>query len=105
MSPREAGPRPRPTTRCRRMNDPARTCLGCRRVGPKASLVRLRRRPDGVVVVDRAGRAGGRGAYVCADVVCVERALQRGRLKHAFRTSSCEAGAELAEEVRSLCLQ
>jgi predicted RNA-binding protein YlxR (DUF448 family) len=87
------------------MSNPARTCLGCRRVRPKASLVRLRRRPDGVVVVDGTRRAGGRGAYVCADAACIERVLQRGRLTHAFRTSSCEAGAELAEEVRSLCLQ
>jgi len=82
-----------------------RTCLGCRDVRPKASLVRLNRRPDGVVVVDRPHTAGGRGAYVCADVACIERAFQRGRLTHAFRTSSCEAGARLAEEVRGLCLQ
>ena len=72
---------------------------------PKASLVRLSRQPDGVVVVDRPRTAPGRGGYVCANVACIDRALQRGRLTHAFRTSSCEAGERLAEEVRALCLQ
>jgi uncharacterized protein len=85
------------------MRAPARTCLGCRRVRPKASLVRLSRGADGAVGMDRAGTARGRGAYVCAEAPCIERALQRGRLTHAFRTS-CEAGRGLAEEVRSLCL-
>ena len=85
------------------MSAPARTCLGCRRVRAKASLVRLARRDDGRVALDRSGTAPGRGAYVCAEAGCVERALQRGRLTHAFRTS-CEAGPGLAEEVRGLCL-
>jgi uncharacterized protein len=87
------------------MKTPSRTCLGCRRVHAKASLVRLTRDANGVVNIDRAATAGGRGAYVCRDTACVARALQRGRLAHAFRTSPCEAGLRLAEEVRSLCLQ
>ena len=85
------------------MSEPARTCLGCRRVRAKTLLVRLARGADGMVVLDRTGTATGRGAYVCTEAPCIERALQRGRLTHAFRTS-CEAGRGLAEEVRSLCV-
>jgi len=80
---------------------PARTCLGCRQVKPKRELARLVRRPSGVVVLDVTGRVAGRGAYVCSDAPCVERALQRGRLAYAFR-KPCEAGSDLAEEVRRL---
>ena len=83
---------------------PMRTCLGCRRSRPKAGLVRLVRNADGVVVADRGGTARGRGAYVCGEEPCVARALQRGRLTHAFRIS-CEASHGLAEEVRGLCQQ
>ena len=80
---------------------PGRTCLGCRRVRAKTALVRLVRGSDGVVTADLSGVARGRGAYVCRDDGCLHRALQRGRLTHAFRTSS-EASVNLAEEVRGL---
>jgi uncharacterized protein len=66
---------------------PTRTCLGCRQRRAKRELVRLARRPDGVVVVDADGSRPGRGAYVCAEVECVERALRTGRLAHAFRAA------------------
>jgi hypothetical protein len=83
---------------------PARTCLGCRRVRAKTALIRLVRGADGVVATDLGGAAPGRGAYVCPEEACVARALQRGRLTHAFRTSS-EASSGLAREVRGLCQQ
>ncbi|HEY3068611.1 MAG TPA: YlxR family protein [Methylomirabilota bacterium] len=80
---------------------PGRTCLGCRQVKPKRELARLVREPSGIVVLDVEGIVTGRGAYVCADTPCVERALSRARLTHAFRRP-CEAGPGLAEEVRRL---
>ncbi len=61
-------------------------------------LVRLVRLPDGTVAADSAGRAAGRGAYVCPEPLCIERALSRGRLGHAFRKPS-EAGPALAAAV------
>jgi len=84
-------------------NEPTRTCLGCRRRKPKRELVRLVRGTGGNVVID-VGGAEGRGAYVCVDGECVERALHGGRLSHAFR-KQCEAGPGLAEEVRGLWQQ
>ena len=77
---------------------PTRTCLGCRRRRPKGDMVRLVRRPDGHVDADRA--AHGRGAYVCAEIECVERALKPGRLAHAFRKPS-EARNNLTDLVVS----
>jgi predicted RNA-binding protein YlxR (DUF448 family) len=41
---------------------------------------------DSAVVVDRAQRLPGRGAYVCSDA-CLERAQRRGGLQRAFRRS------------------
>ena len=79
---------------------PCRTCLGCRRARPKALLIRLVRLQSGAVVVDARARAAGRGAYVCPDAACVERALSRGRLAHAFRQAS-EASPDLAMAVRA----
>jgi len=74
---------------------PIRTCLGCRKARPKRELVRLVRRADGRVVVDERGP--GRGAYVCAEAGCVERALKGGRLSHAFRAACrVDEGLELS---------
>ena len=55
---------------------------------PQADLIRLVRGEDGDVRVDNQGRAAGRGAYICAAVECVEKALQAGRLGHAFKKPS-----------------
>jgi predicted RNA-binding protein YlxR (DUF448 family) len=77
---------------------PSRTCLGCRRRRAKRDLVRLVRRSDGVVVVDAEGCRPGRGAYVCAEPDCTERALKTGRLAHAFR-AACRVGDELESTV------
>ena len=79
-------------------SEPSRTCLGCREARPKSRLVRLIRARTGIVVVDAAGRAAGRGAYVCPDPACVQRALIRGRLAHAFR-KPCVASPDLATAV------
>jgi predicted RNA-binding protein YlxR (DUF448 family) len=52
-------------------------------------MVRLVRGDDGRVSADRTGP--GRGAYVCRDPACVERALKPARLAHAFRRPSAAA--------------
>ena len=82
-------------------SEPSRTCLGCREARPKSGLIRLVRVRSGIVVVDAAGRAAGRGAYVCPDTACVERALIRGRLAHAFR-KPCVASPDLAAAVAAV---
>jgi predicted RNA-binding protein YlxR (DUF448 family) len=83
--------------RSQREDGPRRTCIGCRQVRGQATLIRLVRRPEGTVVPDPHGR--GRGAYVCPDPQCLERALTR--LGRAFRKPSV-AAIGLAEEVRGL---
>jgi hypothetical protein len=70
------------------MPGPMRTCIGCRRVRPKKELARLVRGRDGRVIVDEGRRAPGRGAYVCREAVCADRALRAGRLGHAFKRPS-----------------
>ena len=70
---------------------PTRTCLGCRERRAKSELVRLVRRADGVVVADPGAVLPGRGAYVCPEAGCVERALKTGKLGHEFK-AACRLG-------------
>lgn len=70
-----------------------RTCVGCKAVRPKTDLHRLVVQ-DGRVVTDRTGALPGRGAYVCPNVGCAERA--RPRLGKALRLQGEEMKAALA---------
>ena len=65
---------------------PARTCIGCRRRAGQHDLVRLVRRADGSLVVDRHGP--GRGAWLCAGSLesCAREARRRKAYTRAFRT-------------------
>ena len=63
---------------------PQRTCVGCREVLPKRSLIRIVKGPEGVQV-DLTGKAHGRGAYLHDDRSCWERGIKSG-LDHALKT-------------------
>jgi uncharacterized protein len=64
---------------------PQRTCVGCRTVLSKRSLVRLVRRPEGVQV-DPTGKLAGRGAYLHNRRSCWGKGL-KGLLAHALKTT------------------
>jgi uncharacterized protein len=63
---------------------PVRTCVACRLEAGKGQLIRLVRRPDGGVILDRSGRANGRGAYLHADAACIETARKRRSVDRAL---------------------
>lgn len=71
-------------TKGRRKHIPRRTCVGCREVLPKRSLIRIVKSPEGVTV-DLTGKAHGRGAYLHDDRSCWDRGM-KGALDHALRT-------------------
>ena len=77
---------------------PQRTCIGCRQRRPKVALLRLVRGTDGRVRVDDSGWAEGRGAYICLDGNCLGKALNAGRLGHAFKRP-CEPPASGAAAI------
>ena len=69
----------------RSKHTPQRTCVGCREVLPKRSLVRLVRRPEGVQV-DLTGKLAGRGAYLHDRRLCWEKGL-KGALANALKAT------------------
>ena len=64
---------------------PTRTCVGCRRKRPQRELLRVTQGPDGSVTAGARIRAPGRGAYVCFDPECVNRALASGALSKTLK--------------------
>ena len=77
---------------------PTRTCIGCRRKAPKDELVRIVRAAGGRGRVDPAGRAPGRGAYVC-NVGCLSQAVRRRRVGRHLRAAVEAAQLEVDEEL------
>lgn len=69
----------------RRKHVPLRTCIACRETKAKRELVRLVRTPDGRLVVDESGKQNGRGAYLCRQRSCWERALKSNQLSKALK--------------------
>ena len=54
---------------------------------PKRELMRVVRTPDGSVEVDPSGKRSGRGAYLCQQKSCWEKALKRHSLDHALKVT------------------
>ena len=70
---------------------PQRTCVGCRTVNAKRTLVRLVRASDGRVQIDLTGKAAGRGAYLHNRQACWVAALHSGALDRALKVTMVEA--------------
>ena len=63
---------------------PMRMCVSCREMRPKKELTRVVRTPEGTVIIDRTGRANGRGAYLCGKGACLEKAVKSKALERAL---------------------
>jgi hypothetical protein len=63
---------------------PQRTCIGCREVHSKRSLIRVVRNPEGIFV-DPTGKMAGRGAYLHEKRSCWEIGM-RNALTGALKT-------------------
>lgn len=76
---------------------PVRTCVACHASSDKRALVRFVRTADGTVSLDPSGKAAGRGAYVCADDACFDKACAKQMLGSRLRT---KVGKEDYERLR-----
>lgn len=66
---------------------PKRQCVGCREMKEKKDLLRVVKSPKGVVSLDFGGKAPGRGAYVCHEVACLQKARKSKALERAFEAA------------------
>ena len=81
---------------------PVRQCLGCREHKPKPELIRVVRSPEGEVSLDFKGKKPGRGAYVCPDPTCLQKARKSRALERAFSAPlPDEVWAALEEQMKA----
>ena len=77
---------------------PQRTCIACKQINEKKSLIRLVRAENGAAEVDISGKKPGRGAYLCPNKVCWELALKKNRLEYALRTKLSNDNRQILNE-------
>lgn len=70
---------------------PLRRCVGCGESKEKKALIRVVRTAaeDGTVVfaVDRTGKLNGRGAYLCDNLDCFNKAYKKKGFDRSFHAS------------------
>ncbi|MCX7903662.1 MAG: YlxR family protein [Caloramator sp.] len=81
---------------------PMRMCLGCQEMKPKKELIRVVRSPEGDISIDMTGKKAGRGAYICKDINCLEKAIKAKRFDKALEVKiSEEIYEKLREELKN----
>lgn len=63
---------------------PMRMCLGCHRMKPKKELIRIVKSAEGDITIDLTGKKSGRGAYMCKDTECLEKAQKGKKIEKTF---------------------
>lgn len=83
---------------------PLRKCTGCQEMKPKKELVRVVKSPEGAFSLDFTGKKQGRGAYICADEECLEKARKSKGLERSFKEKvPSEVYDELKKELTNHC--
>jgi len=79
---------------------PQRTCVGCNTQKNKSDLIRIVINKEGNIFIDKTGRANGRGAYICNNPECLEKAIKSKRIERSFeREISSEIYDDLRKEI------
>ena len=81
----------------KRRKTPMRMCLGCREMKPKRELMRVVKDREGKICIDFTGKKPGRGAYICREVSCFQKAKKGKSIEKAFETS---IGEEIYDELK-----
>ena len=81
---------------------PYRKCMGCGEMKNKRELVRVVKNKDGEVSLDLTGKKAGRGAYICPQLSC----LQKARKSRGFeRALSCKIPEEVYDQMEQELMQ
>ena len=80
---------------------PLRQCVGCGEMKAKKELIRVIKNDEGVFL-DASGRKNGRGAYICADTDCLEKARKSKGLERSLKVAIPDEVYENLEKEMSI---
>ncbi|WP_036728786.1 RNase P modulator RnpM [Peptoniphilus mikwangii] len=80
---------------------PMRKCIGCGENKPKKDLIRVVKNKENEIFLDKTGKKNGRGAYICFDMECLEKAIKTKALNRAFEVEiNDETYNDLRESIK-----
>ena len=80
---------------------PMRMCLGCNEMKSKRELMRVVKSPEGEISLDFTGKKNGRGAYLCKEAECFDKARKARRFEKSLSCRIDESVYEvMADELR-----
>lgn len=80
---------------------PQRTCIGCNSQKSKKELIRVVKNKEGTISIDKTGKAEGRGAYICNNIECLEKAIKTKKLERLFEMKISD---EIYENLRGVII-
>ena len=81
---------------------PQRTCMGCNEKKDKKDLIRIVKNKQNEINIDKTGKLEGRGAYICDNITCLEKAIKSRRIEKVFEKKIPE---EIYERLRGVMLE
>jgi len=63
-----------------------RTCTGCNTKKDKKELIRIVINNE-EILIDETGKLPGRGAYICDNIECLEKAIKTKRLERTLKSN------------------
>ena len=69
---------------------PQRTCIGCNVQKDKNDFVRIVKSKEGSITIDKTRKVSGRGAYICHNVDCFNKAKKSKKIEKVFGTQLTE---------------
>lgn len=66
---------------------PLRQCIGCGEMKSKKEMIRILRTAEGEICLDVTGKKNGRGAYICTQRECLQKARKNKGLERSFKMS------------------
>jgi len=64
---------------------PLRKCTGCQEMKSKKELIRVVHSETEGISLDFTGKKAGRGAYICPDTACLDKAAKQKGLERSFK--------------------
>ncbi len=81
---------------------PNRICVGCGEAKEKRSMIRVVKSSENEISLDGTGKKNGRGAYICKNMQCLERAVRSKGLERSLKTSvPADVITKLKEEMNT----
>lgn len=80
---------------------PQRTCIGCNTKKDKRDFIRIVKNKENEIEVDKTGKMHGRGAYICDNIDCLEKAIKSKRLEKSFEM---QISNEIYEKLRGVMI-